>query len=214
MNMKKETLVKFDDKFLVSLDQTLREKEQAESNGTGYKNYTSTRKNYAELCESLEKSRLFKKLYKITECLDELVGDNEFGYEPKIGLRVKGLETNGKVHEMCHWLLATDEQKEYPDFGLGEGFNSSGVAIPIFDKKRTDEEESLTCTMELIVLYNMMRLRGFSMRAQVACMLTFMDDTVYMLDVGDYPSYILPNDYEKLKKSKYYKNIKRYILLE
>jgi len=74
-------------------------------------------------------------------------------------INAKGMSEDGMIHEISHWVLASEEMRKIPDYGLGPGpstkYQSYENALRKMDKTPRDfwgrddvDEEILTCVLE------------------------------------------------------------------
>lgn len=84
------------------------------------------------------------------------------GYTPNSGIKIyDDYYYNEVLHELCHWLLATDHQRKHYEYGLGSGWNSFGQVDNYIPSNRAEKEEAIVCIVELAMTYTILKSKGF-----------------------------------------------------
>lgn len=122
--------------------------------------------------------------------------DNEgYGWDGK-QFFFGGLNFAGVVHEICHWIISPSTRKKYPDFGLGQGFNSSNNSKLKVKKDYAFNEEYIVCLLEYTILENMGKIHEMQNA---------------MKDAGFYDSKECDENFHKLLRNK---NVKNFLIFK
>jgi len=102
----------------------------------------------------------------------EPVNSNQNGWDGYL-LRVGNLPIDDVLHEITHYIVAPKSRRKYPDFGLGDGFNSCGNASRIVSKKFAEKEEELVCVLQWVLMFNL----GYKNHIAKTMQIQFWDNT-------------------------------------
>lgn len=68
-------------------------------------------------------------------------------------LRAKGMPNTNIIHDLAHFIVASEERKFLPDYGLGLGPDSYAISERVVADKESEDEESLASVLGILIEY-------------------------------------------------------------